>query len=767
MAGRFPEDDSAIPLPHRGNETILPSSSILRFMRNPLRLLLACCLAATAWAKPTLYIIGDSTVRNQTAGQRGWGDPLVAHFDPAKIEVVNRAIGGRSSRTFLTEGRWDAIMANLKAGDYIVMQFGHNDGGKLNDERCRASIKGIGEESEDIVRKTDNQPETVHSYGWYLRKFVTDTKAKGATPIVLSLIPRNIWKDGRVGRSTSDYGLWAKQVAEQGGAPFIDFNGLLADRYDALGEEKTTAIFAKGDHTHPNAEGAELNATVLAEALRKTDLANYLLPADLWMPRIFSDHMVLQRDTANPLWGSTRGGSPVTVTIAGNTVTTTATAEGKFRLDLPALPAGGPHIIEVKTSDATRTFSDVLIGEVWLCSGQSNMDFTLAKTAKRSFSGATNWEQEVAAANHPQIREFKAEWTLREDPQPEVEGTWKACSPETAGEFSAVAYFFAREIQKELGVPVGLVTCAFGASTAEAWISGDKLADNETFKPLRDDFRKKFIAYRDNAKLFEDYGHAMAKWTATDKKRRAPGHPDPIHDQHNPAVLYNGMIAPLVSYGIRGAIWYQGESNVGTRQLYPALQNALVTDWRERWGRGAFPFLFVQLAPHKAANPEPGSSSLASMREAQSTSLSLPQTGMAVTLDIGDEKDVHPRNKQDVGLRLARLALHDTYGKKDVVPCGPIFKMSEIEDGRVVLHFDHIAEGLVAKDGPLKQFAIAGDDRKFVWAEAEIEDGDKVIVSSPDIPRPAYVRYAWADNPAGANLTNSAGLPAAPFRTDP
>ncbi|MCW1924983.1 GDSL-type esterase/lipase family protein [Luteolibacter arcticus] len=735
-------------------------------MRIPLRLLVACCLTVAAWAKPTLYIIGDSTVRNQTAGQKGWGDPLVAHFDPAKIEVVNRAIGGRSSRTFLTEGRWDAIMANLKAGDYVVMQFGHNDGGPLNDDRCRASIKGIGEEAEDIVRKTDGLPETVRSYGWYLRKYVADTKSKGATPVVLSLIPRNMWKDGRVGRSTNDYGLWAKQTAEQAGASFIDFNGLLADRYDALGEEKTTAIFAKGDHTHPNPAGAQLNASVLAGALRKTDLANYLLPADLWLPRIFSDHMVLQRDTANPLWGTARPGSPVTVSIAGKSATTTATEEGKFRLDLPALPAGGPHVIEVKTSDASRTFSDVLVGEVWLCSGQSNMDFTLAKTAKRSFSGCANWEQEVPQANHPQLREFKAEWTMREDPQPEVDGAWKACTPETAGDFSAVAYFFARELQKELGVPVGLVTCAFGASTAEAWISNDKLAADKAFKPLCDAFWKKFIAYRDTPRAFEDYGKAIAKWTASNKTGRGPGHPDPVRDQHNPAVLFNGMISPLVPYGIRGALWYQGESNVGTRQLYPTLQRALIEDWRTCWGRDDLPFLFVQLAPHKSPLPEPAASSLASMRDAQSSSLALPHTGMAVTIDIGDEKDVHPRNKLGVGHRLARLALHGTYGKQDVIPCGPVFKMSEIEDGRVVLHFDHIGEGLVAKDGPLKQFAIAGDDRKFVWADAEIE-GDKVIVSSPSVPRPAYVRYAWADNPAGANLTNSEGLPAAPFRTDP
>ena len=733
-------------------------------MRNPIRLLAACLLLASAMAKPTLFIIGDSTVRNQTAGLMGWGDPLVAHFDPARIDVINRAIGGRSSRTFLTEGRWDAVMANLKAGDFVLMQFGHNDNGKLNDDRCRASIKGIGNEQEEIVRQTDGKPETVHSYGWYLRKFVSDTQSKGATPIVLSLIPRNIWKDGKIGRSTDGYGLWAKQIAEQTGAPFIDFNHLLADRYEALGQEGTNAIFGKGDHTHPNPAGAEINASVLAKALRTTPLGDYLLPADLWLPRIFSDHMVLQRDTANALWGSTTPGADVTARIAGKSVRGKAGDDGRFRLDLPALPAGGPHTLEVK-ADAERTFTDVLVGEVWLCSGQSNMDFTVAKTEKRSFAGTTNWKQEVADAKHPEIRMFTAEWSLREDPQRDVEGEWKVCSPETAGDFSAVAYFFGRELQQELDVPVGLVTSAYGASTAEAWIRKEKLAAVPSLKPLRDAFWKKFIAYRDHPQPFEDYGKAMAKWTAAGSRGRAPRHPDPMQDQHNPSVLYNGMIAPLVPYGIRGAIWYQGESNLGTRKLYPDLQKALIEDWRGQWGRGDFPFYFVQLAPHKQPSPEPSNSSLASMREAQASSLDLPNTGMAVTLDIGDAEDVHPRNKQDVGRRLARLALSGTYDK-DIVPCGPVLKMSEIGDGGIVLHFEHLGGGLVAKGGPLNQFSIAGDDRKFFQADATITGGT-VIVSSPAVPLPAHVRYAWADNPQGANLFNSAGLPAAPFRTDP
>ncbi|QJE98553.1 sialate O-acetylesterase [Luteolibacter luteus] len=733
-------------------------------MRALLRLALAICLVATAWAKPTLFIIGDSTVRNQTGGQRGWGDPLVSRFDPASIEVINRAIGGRSSRTFLTEGRWDAVLANLRAGDFVVMQFGHNDGGALNDDRCRASIKGNGDESEDIVRKTDQKPETVHSYGWYMRKYIADTKAKGATPIVVSLIPRNIWKDGKIGRAGDSYAGWAKEAAAQGGATFVDFNSILSDRYEALGIEKTGLLFAGSDHTHTCAAGADFNAGVLATALRDTTLSPYLLPADLWLPQIFSNHMVLQRDTANPLWGSTTPGTGVTASIAGQTVKTIADADGKFRLDLPALPAGGPHVLEVKAA-GSRKFEDVLVGEVWLCSGQSNMDFTLAPTDKRYFAGTANWQQEVAAAEHPQLRMFTAEWAMREDPQPELEGQWKPCSPEAAPDFSAVAYFFGRKLQEDLGVPVGLITCAYGASTAEAWISKEKLDQVSSLKKLQDDFRKKFIAYRDDPKPFENYGRGMTRWLAAGKKGRAPKHPDPIQDQHNPAVLFNGMISPVATYGIRGAIWYQGESNVGTRQLYPALQEALIADWRGRWGRGDFPFYFVQLASHKAAVTEPANSSLASMREAQASSLSHPNTGMAVTLDIGDEKDVHPRNKQDVGARLARLALAGTYGRK-MEACGPVFKMAEIEDGRVRLHFDHIAKGLEARGGALKHFAVSGDDRKFTWATAEI-DGETVIVFSPSVPRPAYVRYAWADNPAEANLFNSEGLPAAPFRTDP
>lgn len=720
-------------------------------------------MVVSCLAKPTLYIIGDSTVRNGTGGQMGWGDPLVNEFDPAKISVINRAIGGRSSRTFLTECRWDALMAHLKPGDFLLMQFGHNDGGKLNDEKCRASIKGIGEEVEDIVRVTDQQPETVHSYGWYLRKFVTEAKAKGVTPIMVSLIPRNIWTDGKIGRSGNDYGGWAKQVAEQEHAAFIDFNNLLANRYESLGEAKTAELFAGTDHTHTGPAGAAFNARVMASAIRgltDCDLGKELYPADLWLPSVFSDHMVLQRQMPIPVWGTAVPGAEVKVTLAEKSAVAKADEIGNWKTVLPAMEAGGSQSLEISSGAAKRVYGDVLIGEVWLCSGQSNMDFTLAKTAKRSFSGAADWEKEVAAANHPALRMFSAEWEMNEFPQRDVPGKWAVCTPETAGDFSAVAYYFGRQLQLDLKVPIGLVTCAYGASTIESWIPQEALAAHPQFKELLDAFGKKCLVYRDDPKQFLSYGEALAK----SKGGRSPKNPDPFQDQHNPFVLHNGMIAPVVPYAIRGAIWYQGESNMNTRKLYPELQQALIETWRAQWGNPNLPFYFVQLAPNKAPSPEPSGGQLPEMREAQAKSLAIPHTGMAVTLDIGDETNVHPRNKLDVGNRLARLAMTGTYGQSGE-SSGPLFRESSVQNGKVIIKFDH-AGGLVAKDGALKQFAIAGADGKFVWADAVI-DGESVIVSSPKITEPTQVRYAWGENPAGANLTNAEGLPAAPFRTNP
>lgn len=728
----------------------------------PLLIAWVCC-ALVALGKPTLFIIGDSTVRTSTEGQMGWGDPLVTHFYPSKINVVNRAIGGRSSRTFLTEGRWDAVMANLKPGDYVLMQFGHNDGGRLNDDRCRASIKGIGEESETIIRKTDQVSETVRSYGWYLRHYIAGAKSKGATPIVVSLIPRNIWKDGKVGKS-NDYATWARQSAEQGGALFIDFNQLLVDRWNAMGMENTAPLFATGDHTHTSKLGAEFNAAVMASAIRqltKSDLGKRLVPEDLWLPSIYADHMVLQRDMPIPVRGTAIPGTNVSLQFGAASVATSADSKGAWTAEIPAQVAGGPHELRVTAGESSRILKDIWIGEVWLCSGQSNMDFTLAKTTKRSFSGVTDWQQEVAKANHPQLRMFTAEWTMSEFPQSDVEGKWKVCSPDTAGDLSAVAYYFGRAIHENLKVPVGLITCAYGASTIEAWIRQESLEAHPQFKGLLQEFNKKRLRFRDEPKLFLDYGNARANAGSG----RPPRHPDPVQDQHNPFVLHNGMIAPIMPYPIRGAIWYQGESNLNTRGLYAELQRTLINDLRELWNTPDLPFYYVQLAAYKSPSTEPSSGQLPEMREAQAKSLAIPHTGMAVALDLGDEKDIHPRNKQDVGKRLARLALAGTY-KKPGVATGPVLKEFSVENDKVRVHFDTSGSRLVAKNGSLKHFAVAGSDLKFVWADAAIE-GDSVIVSSRSVPHPVHVRYAWADNPEGANLYNSEGLPAVPFRTDP
>lgn len=733
--------------------------------RFSLHLLAFLAVAAGAVAKPTVWIIGDSTVRNGSSGQLGWGDPLVRQFDPAKVDVVNRAIGGRSSRTFLTEGRWDAILPQLKAGDFVLMQFGHNDGGELFEgDRPRASIKGAGNEFKKGVVAATGKSETVYSYGWYLRKYATDAISKGASPIIISLIPRNIWKDEKIARADKDYALWAGEAAKQTGAGFIDFNSILADAYQSMGPEKTAALFAAPDHTHTNPDGAAFNAATLAAAIRSLpgcNLGKALLPDELWLPSIFSDHMVLQQEMPIPVWGRAKANSEVTASLCGNSVSTHADAGGKWQLELPPLKAGGPFALEV-TSTVTRSYPDVLVGEVWLCSGQSNMDFTLAKTAKRSFSGATDWQQEVAAANHPQLRMFTAGWAMNEFPQCDVPGQWAVCSPTTAGDFSAVAYYFGRGLQENLKVPVGLVTCAYGASTVESWISKKTLAAHPQFKELLKNFENKCLIFRDDSKSHLDYGVALAK----SKGGKAPKNPDPFQDQHNPFVLYNGMIAPIIPYAIRGAIWYQGESNLNTTDLYPELQKALIEDWRSLWNNPKLPFYFVQLAAYKSPSKDaaPGGQ-IARMREAQAKSLSIPHTGMAVTIDIGDAKDVHPRNKLDVGKRLARIALTDTYGHPGE-GCGPTFRDASVVGKEIIIHFDHIDGGLVAKGGPLQQFAIAGSDRKFVHAVA-VTDGESVTVSSPSVPHPAFVRYAWADNPEGANLCSDGGLPAAPFRKDP
>ena len=481
---------------------------------------------------------------------------------------------------------------------------------------------------------------------------------------------------------------------------------------------------------------------------------------DVKLPPIFSDHAVLQQDLAVPVWGTADPGENVTVSLNGQSQSATAGADGKWIVRLAGLKAGGPFEMTV-TGKNTLTVKDVLVGEVWLGSGQSNMQFPIS-SKHASYAGMTNEADEIAAANYPQIRMFTGKSTKTYEPQSSIAGEWQVCSPETVPDFSAVGYLFARDLQKDLQTPVGILTLAFGASTAEAWISREVMAADPQMKPLLDalDACEKFYKESPQGSTNRPPPHPK---TINARPGGSVPRGDPAQDQHFPTVLFNGMIAPVIPYAIRGVIWYQGESIVGGTpgvNLYGHVQQALIKDWRQRWGEGDFPFYIVQLPGQKNVSNNPR------VREEQATVLSLPKTGMAVTIDTGEATNVHPKNKAPVGDRLARLALANVYGKQ-IEYSGPIYKSMKVEGNAIRVSFTHSAGGLVAKNGFLQGFQIAGADQKFVAASARIE-GDSLVVISPDVSAPVAVRYAWDNFPEGlgCNLFNSADLPAAPFRTD-
>ena len=481
--------------------------------------------------------------------------------------------------------------------------------------------------------------------------------------------------------------------------------------------------------------------------------------ADVKPSALFSDHMVLQSGMSVPVWGTADPGEKVTVTLAGQTPSAVAGTNGKWMVRLLNLKAGGPFEMSIDGKNHIQV-TDVLVGEVWLGSGQSNMEFTVSKK-KASFAGLINEDQEIAAANYPTIRMFTAKGTKTYEPKADVTGQWLICNPDNVPGFSAVGYLFARDLQKELKVPVGILTVAYGASNAEAWIRRETVAGDPQLKPMLD----KLDAIE---KFYKEHPGALASDAppAPQTINARPGNPkavlrDPSQDQHEPTVLFNGMIHPVIPYAIRGAIWYQGESIVGGPagvMLYPHVMETLVKDWRALWGEGNFPFYAVQLPALGNVSNNP------LIREGQAQLASLPNAAVAVTIDIGDPKDVHPHNKEPQGDRLTRIALANAYGRK-IEASGPEYQSMQFENGAMRIKFTHVAGGLAAKDGPLKWFQIAGSDQKFVTADAKIE-GDSVVVSSPQVVDPAAVRYAWDNYPEGCNLYNSEGLPAAPFRTD-
>jgi sialate O-acetylesterase len=631
--------------------------------------------------------------------------------------------------------------------------------------------------------------------------------------------------------------------------------------------------------------------------------------AEVRLPAIISDNMVLQQGVKLRIWGNAKPGERVTVSLKDKSASTVTDAQGRWQVWLDPLKAGGPLELTVK-GDNVLTIRNVLIGEVWLCSGQSNMEWPLANT----IGGA----EAVAQANYPEIRLFTVTKNTSTTPLADLEGHWVVTTPDDAVHFSAVGYFFGRELYQNLKVPVGLINSSWGGTPAEAWTRHEALVLSPELKPILDKYESSLNAlpqakeayaraladweeknlYIDAGNKGEALGYAdpkastadwskmdlpkqfetagllidgavwfrkelelPASWASKDlvlnlppiddldttyfngtkigatgretpnsymvpRKYVVPGslvragrsviavrvfdsageggfsrggafsigpggaeaialggvweykveqalepkHPDwgsrpeavGVSNQNNPSVLYNAMIAPLVGFAIRGVIWYQGESNAGRAYQYRTLFPTMIRDWRSAWGAN-FPFYFVQLANWHAHKAEPDESDWAELREAQMMTLREPQTGMAVTIDIGDENDIHPRNKLDVGRRLVAWALAGAYSQK-VIPSGPLFESYTVNGSEVRIRFKH-ADGLKTLDGgPLKGFAIAGEDHKFVWADARIER-DTVIVSSPKISKPVAVRYGWADNPI-ANLYNKAGLPASPFRTD-
>ena len=496
---------------------------------------------------------------------------------------------------------------------------------------------------------------------------------------------------------------------------------------------------------------------------------------------LFSDGAILQRGQAVPVWGTARDGEKVSVTLGDQKLTTTA-ADGTWRVELKPLTAGGPFTLTI-TGDNTVTVNNVLVGEVWICSGQSNMEWP--------FNRAANAAEQGPLAVYPKIRMFTVAKTVSIKPLTEVNGSWVECSPASVGGFSAVGYFFARDLYQKLGIPVGMIHTSWGGTPAQAWTSLEGLSKDPELKNYAakaksaldnypaavEGFQPKIVEFKAAKAVWQEtigkpYQESLKLWNEETAKAKTTGQPLPPKpvlaspqpnipkapggDQNSETTLFNGMLNPIIPYAIKGAIWYQGESNASQSRLYRSLFPAMIADWRTRWNQGNFPFLFVQIAPYNDQPPE--------IREAQMLTLAKsPNTAMAVTTDVGEATDIHPTHKEPVGQRLALAARALAYGEK-LEYSGPLYQSLVTKGAEIALSFTHASGGLVAKDGELKGFTIAGADGNFVPAKAEIKDSN-IVVSAAGVTEPKAVRYGWANVP-DVNLYNKEGLPASPFRTD-
>lgn len=485
--------------------------------------------------------------------------------------------------------------------------------------------------------------------------------------------------------------------------------------------------------------------------------------------------MVLQQQQANPIWGWDAPGTEVSVTFAGKTKTAKADAKGKWTVKLDPAPVNAqPATLTIKGT-STRELKNVLVGEVWICSGQSNMGFSVGHT----------WDADLdmAQAKYPLIRIISVPQVGTQEVQDTFNGQWEECSPANVGGFTAVGYHFGRILHEMLGVPVGLIDNAWGGSACEAWVRRDLLEKDPRFQPMIERFKKVEDSFSQEAfdKQAAAYQKQVEGWTVARREALKAGKPapaalkrppqNPMTGQKRPGNLYAGVLHPTIGYGIKGVVWYQGESNSSQAKEYRDLFPFMIQHWRDEWKQGDFPFYWVQLADFKAYQTEPVESDWAELREAQTLTMKkLPKTGQCIITDLGEANDIHPKNKRDVAERLVRWALVNDYGQK-LVYRSPELKDAKFDAGKALLTFDYAPNGLRTLDIDEPQgFAICGEDKKWVWAKASIIGGSKkgsnqIEVSSPSVTKPIAVRFAWADNPV-CNVYSAEGLPVTPFRTD-